>query len=107
MTTPEQVAAAVAAIEETDKDNLCGWWPEVEVVMQALTQSQAELALITRDRDCYLTELEAHEVKVEQLRTELTEANAAARRMGRALERAERDNPQFVSYLPEDDDEQP
>ena len=117
MTTPEQVAAAVerltrfyviGKLEQAAVHGLpMGLGDSSIVVMQALVQAQAELALVTRDRDCYLTELEAHEVKVEQLRTELKTANAAARRMGRALERAERDNPQFVSYLPEDDDEQP
>ena len=115
--TPEQVAAAVerltrfyviGKLEQVTVHGIpMGLGDSSIVVMQALVQAQAELALVTRDRDCYLTELEAHEVKVEQLRTELKTANAAARRMGRALGRAERENPQFHSYLPEDDDEQP
>ena len=87
--TPEQVAAAVerltrfyviGKLEQAAVHGLpMGLGDSSIVVMQALAQAQAELKA----------------------------AQAAVRRMGRALERAERDNPQFVSYLPEDDDEQP
>ena len=87
--TPEQVAAAVerltrfyviGKLEQAAVHGLpMGLGDSSIVVMQALAQAQAELKA----------------------------AQAAVRRMGRALERAERDNPQFVSYLPEDDDAQP
>ena len=87
--TPEQVAAAVerltrfyviGKLEQAAVHGLTmGLGDSSIVVMQALAQAQAELKA----------------------------AQAAVRRMGRALERAERDNPQFVSYLPEDDDAQP
>ena len=84
--TPEQVAAAVerltrfyviGKLEQAAVHGLpMGLGDSSIVVMQALAQAQAELKA----------------------------AQAAVRRMGRALGRAERDNPQFVGYLPEDDE---